>query len=84
MSQDSYKTQLPLSRSDILVLSRIIIFLSVSFFLNQDAFDEENMRGVLDYFIKQQKEELDSDGKPLISDESLLGLVFDFVGGGNK
>lgn len=48
----------------------------------QDTFDGEQMRGIIDSFIKAQQEELDESEKPILTDKLVYGLIMDFVLGG--
>jgi len=48
----------------------------------KETYDEENLRGCLDHFIKAQKEELDEYGKHLLDDSCIQGLLLDFIGAG--
>ena len=50
----------------------------------QATFDSRDKRGCLDYFLQAQKEELDSEGNILVDDESIRGLVVDFLVGGKE
>ena len=50
----------------------------------QDTFDREQMRGIIDSFIKAQQEELDESKKPILTDKLIYGLIMDFVLGGER
>ncbi|XP_067942929.1 cytochrome P450 2M1-like [Watersipora subatra] len=49
----------------------------------KESFDAQQKRGCLDYFIEvQQKQEVDKDGRPLLDDEEMKGMVFAFIAAG--
>ncbi|XP_067942502.1 cytochrome P450 1A1-like isoform X1 [Watersipora subatra] len=48
----------------------------------RDSYDPNDKRGCLDYFIEIQQKELDKDGKPLLDNEGVKGLLLDFLNGG--
>ena len=50
----------------------------------QDTFDREQMRGIIDSFIKAQQEELDESKKPILTDKLIYSLIMDFVLGGES
>lgn len=62
----------------------IITLIYIQYFHMQKSYDENDLRGCLDFFIKSQKEELDSNGQPLIDDDGLVGLVMNFIAAGLK
>ena len=50
----------------------------------QDTFDREQMRGIIDSFIKAQQDELDESKKPILTDKLIYSLIMDFVLGGEN
>ena len=50
-------------------------------FIKQD-FNKNQQRGCLDYFLAAQRDELDEQGRPTLTDEEIRGLLMNFVVGG--
>ncbi|XP_067942928.1 cytochrome P450 2C23-like [Watersipora subatra] len=46
------------------------------------TFDPSDKRGCLDYFIEAQQQDFDKDGKPVLDDEGMKGLLLSFVNAG--
>lgn len=45
-------------------------------------YDENDLRGCVDHFLKAQREEVDENGRPLLDDDCLTGIILDIYGAG--